>query len=139
MKPPAWIQQALADVRAAAKMHPAHPTGLIERGEGPFQTLSAESQQAPAARARNAPTIAVHRVAGRRVRLPVPPAISSIPSPSGRTASTCSARFNQPLEARLCVAVIGILHRQADDCLSLEIDAMLDFCEPSASAHPSSS
>src|SRR6188768_3751296 len=42
--------------------------------KGPFQALTAEPQQAQAPRAANAPTIAVHRVASRRVLLPVPSA-----------------------------------------------------------------
>jgi hypothetical protein len=67
-------QYALADVRVAAEMHAAHPTGLIEMGKAPFQTLPAESQPAKPASTTNAPTVTVHCVAGRRVLLPLPPA-----------------------------------------------------------------
>ena len=48
-------------------MHAAHPAGLIEMGKGAFQSLAAEPQQALAASAAHAPTIAVHRVACRHL------------------------------------------------------------------------
>ncbi len=56
-------QQALQNVVVAAQMHATHPAGLVEMREGAFQPLAALPQQAPAARAANASTIAIHRVA----------------------------------------------------------------------------
>ena len=56
----------LSDVRVPAQVHAAHATGLVEMREGPFQALAAQPQQAQAARAANASTIAIHRVARRR-------------------------------------------------------------------------
>src|SRR5258705_7939667 len=72
LKPPAWDQQALANVRMAAEVYVAHPAGLVEMSEGAFQALPAESQQAQTARAPNTATIAVYRVACFGVLLPVP-------------------------------------------------------------------
>jgi hypothetical protein len=66
-------QHALENVRVPAEMQAAHAAGLVEMGEGPFQSLAAEPQQTQAARTSNAPTIAIHRVPGFRVVLPVAP------------------------------------------------------------------
>src|SRR5687767_1538306 len=65
-------QQPLQNARVPTQVHAALPTGLIEMCKGPLQTLRAESQQAQATRVTNASTIAAHRVASRRVLLPVP-------------------------------------------------------------------
>src|SRR5688572_24360405 len=67
-------QHSLPNVRVSAEIQPAHPAGLIEMREGPFEALAAEPQQAEASRTVDPPTITVHRVAGRGVLLPVPSA-----------------------------------------------------------------
>jgi len=67
-------EQSLANVVVAAEMHATHPAGLVEMSKGPFQSLAAEPQQAQATCPPNASTIAVHRVARRRVLRPVPSA-----------------------------------------------------------------
>jgi hypothetical protein len=60
-------QQPLPNVGVAAEVHATHPTGLVEMGKRPFQSLTPESQQAQAPRAADAPTIAAHGVAGLRI------------------------------------------------------------------------
>ena len=62
-------QQTLPNIDVAAEIHAAQAAGLVEMGERPFQSLAAKPQQAEAPRAANAPTIAVHRVARRRITL----------------------------------------------------------------------
>src|SRR5205085_11852307 len=52
-------QHALANVAVATEVHATHPAGLIEMGEGAFQTLAAQAQQTQAARTTDAPTTAV--------------------------------------------------------------------------------
>ena len=41
-------QQPLPNVGVAAEVHATHPTGLVEMGKRPFQSLTPESQQAQA-------------------------------------------------------------------------------------------
>lgn len=65
-------QQSLENVRMSAEVHAAHSTGLVEMREGPFQALAAEPQQPLAARAANATTIAIDRLARVGILLPVP-------------------------------------------------------------------
>jgi hypothetical protein len=66
-----WISSPLSNVQMPAQMHAAHPTGFIEMGEGPFQALAPQPQQAQAARAANATTIPVDRATRVAVVLPV--------------------------------------------------------------------
>jgi hypothetical protein len=66
-------QQAFSNVGVAAEVHATHPAGLIEMGEGAFQVLAVQAQQPQSAWAADAPTIAVHGVAGGRILFPVPP------------------------------------------------------------------
>src|SRR5262245_49117108 len=69
-------QQALQNVRVPAEIDTTHPSRLIQMREGPLQAFAAKSQQSQAARATNAPPIAIHRGARRGLLLPVaPPAI----------------------------------------------------------------
>jgi hypothetical protein len=60
------LAEPLLPVTFTAAVHEAHPAGLMGMRTGLFQALPAESQQAQAARATNASTIAVDRVASRR-------------------------------------------------------------------------
>src|SRR5262245_61346286 len=64
-------QQSLPNVGVAAEVHTTKAAGFIEMGEGPFQALAAEPEQAQAPPTTNAPTITVHRVARFGVLLPV--------------------------------------------------------------------
>src|ERR1700675_1720347 len=57
-------QQTLEDVRVAAQMRAAHPTGVIEMREGAFDPLPPLMHQAPAAQATNPPPIGIHRGLG---------------------------------------------------------------------------
>ena len=57
-------QQALEDIGVAAQMRAAHPTGVVEMGEGAFDPLASLTHQAPAARATNPPPIGIHRGLG---------------------------------------------------------------------------
>jgi len=57
-------QQTLEDVRVAAQMRAAHPTGVVEIREGAFDTLAPLTHQAPAARPTNPSTIGIHQVPG---------------------------------------------------------------------------
>ena len=66
-------QQSLQNVRVAAQVHAAHPTGFVEMRKGSFQALAAAPQQPLSARAANASSIAIHGVAGAGCFLPVPP------------------------------------------------------------------
>jgi len=63
-------QQPLQDVRVTTEVHAPHAARLIEMGKRPFESLAAEPQQAQASWAANAPTIAVHGVAGLWVLRP---------------------------------------------------------------------
>src|SRR5262245_45960573 len=65
-------QQSLSYVRVPAQVHAAHPTGFEEMCEGPFQTLAAQPQEAQAAWAANALTIAIDRGARLGLLPPVP-------------------------------------------------------------------
>jgi hypothetical protein len=109
-------QQSLPDVAVAAEVHAAHAASLIQMGEGPFQPLSSEPQQAQSPQAVNAPTIAVYGVAGLFDAVGV--------GPHSLELFGC---FKQRLDARRGVAVVSVLHGDADDRAGLEIDAMLGF------------
>ena len=65
-------QQPLPDVGMAAEVHATHPASLIEMGKGTLQACTAEPQQTQAPRPADTPTIAIHRVARRRVLFPIP-------------------------------------------------------------------
>jgi hypothetical protein len=64
-------QQPLQNIGVATEMYATHAARLKEMGEGPFQSLTSQSQQAQTSGATNAPTIAVHGVladeAGRQL------------------------------------------------------------------------
>ena len=55
---PRMNQQALEDIRVAAQIRAAHPTGVVEMREGAFDPLAPLAHQAPAARSTNPPTLA---------------------------------------------------------------------------------
>ena len=71
-------QQALEDVGMAAQIHAAQPSGFVEMGVGTFTSFAALAQQPLPAGALNPPPIAVHRVAGLALSLPVAPAASRL-------------------------------------------------------------
>ncbi len=71
LKPLAWISNRLRMFVCPRRCTRTHATGFVEKRERTFPTLAAEPQQTQAACAANAPTIAVHRVAGVRMLLPV--------------------------------------------------------------------
>jgi hypothetical protein len=57
-------QQALEDIGVAAQMRAAHPTGVVEMGEGAFDPLAPLTHQAPAACSTNPPPIGIHQGLG---------------------------------------------------------------------------
>ncbi|HJU42828.1 MAG TPA: hypothetical protein VJ691_08430, partial [Vicinamibacterales bacterium] len=147
-------QQALSNVGVAAEVHATHPASLIEMGKGAFQALAAQAQQPQSAWAADASTIAVHGVAGGRILLPVPPStirFGDVTADAHRLEidqrlvavialvadDVFDALFvwphgldllgglNQRLDAGRRVALVGILHGDADDCASLQIGRML--------------
>ena len=65
-------QQPFQDVRVPAQMRAPHPARLVEMRIRAFQPLAASPLQGVPARAADAPTIRIHRVARRRLLLPVP-------------------------------------------------------------------
>src|SRR6202163_1456679 len=57
---PRMNQQALEDIRVAAQIRAAHPTGVIEMREGAFDPLAPLTHQAPAARSTNPAPISIY-------------------------------------------------------------------------------
>src|SRR5918996_4719820 len=115
---------------------------------------AAQAQQPPSAWAADAPTIAVHGVAGGRIVLPVPPstirfgdvtadahrleidqrlvAVIALVAddvfdalPVGPHGLDLLGGLNQRLDARRRVALVGVLHSDADDRAGLQINRVL--------------
>jgi hypothetical protein len=74
----------------SAKIESSHLAGLVAVGEGAFQVLAATSEQPLAPLALHAAAVAIYRIAGLGVAVPVLP-------PAVRLADVAAGRFMEDL------------------------------------------
>src|SRR5580700_9365337 len=94
-------QQALEDVGVAAQMDAAHPAGVVEMGEGAFDSLAPLPHQATAARAPNPAPIGVHRGLGCGL-------LGPIAAPAVRLGDVRPEVYGRKVDHRL-IAVIALV------------------------------
>lgn len=79
-------QHSLENTFVSAQMRPPHAPGVVERGEGAFDSLAALPHQAGPAAPAHAPTIAIDGRLGRRVLRPAASPTVGLGVDGGRSA-----------------------------------------------------
>ena len=147
-------EQSLEHVGMAAQMQAPQSSRFVEMGVRTLESFTALAQQAPPARAPNASPVGVNGCPGRGLSSPAPPSpvrlghVTADPQLGQRhqglvavmalvthhldeAGSVQQDRLDllcggdQRLDHRLCVAGIGILHRDADDRAGFQVDRVL--------------
>ena len=120
-------EQSLQDVLVAVDVRAAQATGFVEMRAGAFEQFAASAKEAFAARAADAPPIGIHSITFGAL---IDPRLSSavdrldgVIGDRGHRFELCR-RFRERLLHRGRVALVGALHRDADNRAGLQIDRM---------------
>ena len=120
-------EQSLQDVLVAVDVRATQATGFVEMRAGAFEQFAASAKEAFAARAADAPPIGIHSITFGAL---IDPRLSSavdrldgVIGDRGHRFELCR-RFRERLLHRGRVALVGALHRDADNRAGLQIDRM---------------